>query len=181
MSNNLKGTKTEANLKAAFSGESEARNKYSYYSSVACKEGYVQVANIFEETANNEKEHAKMWFKHLHGGKVPDTKTNLNDAASGENYEWTTMYAEFAKVAREEGFEDIAKEFELVGTIEKEHEERYKTLLANLETGKVFARADEKAWHCLNCGKTVTGKDAPDLCPVCSHPKAYFEIKADNY
>ena len=181
MGKDLKGTKTEANLEAAFAGESQARNKYSYYSSVARKEGYVQVANIFEETANNEKEHAKMWFKHLHGGKVPNTLTNLKDAADGENYEWTTMYAEFAKTAREEGFDDIAKEFELVGGIEKEHEERYKAFLANIESGKVFARDEEKDWHCLNCGKIVSSKDAPDLCPVCSHPKAYFEIKADNY
>jgi len=181
MGKDLKGTKTEANLQAAFAGESQARNKYSYYSSVARKEGYVQVANIFEETANNEKEHAKMWFKHLHGGKVPNTMTNLKDAADGENYEWTTMYAEFAKTAREEGFDDIAKEFELVGGIEKEHEERYKAFLANIENGKVFARDEVKAWHCLNCGKIVSAKDAPDLCPVCSHPKAYFEIKADNY
>lgn len=181
MGKDLKGSKTEANLQAAFSGESQARNKYTYYSSVARKEGYVQVADIFEQTANNEKEHAKLWFKHLHGGAVPNTLTNLKDAASGENYEWTTMYAEFAKVAREEGFNEIADQFEQVGDVEKEHERRYNELLANIESGRVFARDEIQAWHCINCGKIVSAKEAPDKCPACSHPKAYFELKAYNY
>ena len=181
MGTNLKGTKTEGNLQTAFAGESQARNKYSYYSSKARKEGYVQVANIFEETANNEKEHAKLWFKYLHDEDVPDTLTNLEDAAAGENYEWTTMYAEFAKTAREEGFDKIASLFELVGSIEKEHEERYRTLLANIKDGTVFAREESKQWHCLNCGEVIVGKDAPEVCPVCAHPKAYFQIKANNY
>jgi len=178
---NIKGTKTEANLQTAFAGESQARNKYTYFASKAQKEGYVQVANIFLETADNEKEHAKIWFKYLHDGDVPGTLDNLEAAASGENFEWTTMYAEFAKTAREEGFEELAVLFEQVAGIEKEHEERYRALLANIKNGKVFARDDDKIWHCLNCGKTESGKDAPKLCPVCKHPQAYFEIKADNF
>jgi len=178
---NIKGTKTEANLQTAFAGESQARNKYTYFASKAQKEGYVQVANIFLETADNEKEHAKIWFKYLHDGDVPGTLDNLEAAASGENFEWTSMYAEFAVTAREEGFEELAVLFEQVGTIEKEHEERYRALLANIKDGKVFARANAMVWHCINCGKTVTGNNAPDLCPVCKHPKAYFEIKAENF
>ena len=178
---NLKGTKTEANLQTAFAGESQARNKYSYYASRARKDGYEQIANFFEETAGNEKEHAKLWFKYLHDGEVPDTLTNLQDAADGEHYEWTTMYAEFAATAREEGFSELAAQLEMVAGIEKAHEERYRALYANIETEKVFAREDEKAWHCLNCGEIITGKTAPELCPVCAHPKAHFQIKADNY
>ncbi|MCL2227602.1 MAG: rubrerythrin family protein [Oscillospiraceae bacterium] len=181
MSKELKGTKTEANLMAAFAGESQARNKYSYYASKAKKDGYEQVANIFEETAANEKEHAKLWFKFLHGGGVPDTLANLLDAAEGEHQEWTEMYADFAKTAKEEGFSELASLFEQVGKIEKEHEERYRKLLANIKDGQVFARKEEKLWHCINCGRTIPGKDAPDSCPTCAHPKAYFEIKADNY
>jgi len=178
---NLKGTKTEANLQAAFDGESGARNKYTYFASRARKDGYEQVAGIFEETADNEKEHAKLWFKFLHDGEVPDTIANLEAAASGENFEWTTMYAGFAKTAREEGFDEIAFLFEQVAGIEKEHEERYRTLLENIKSGKVFARDKSEIWHCRNCGKTVTNKDAPDICPACKHPTAYFQIKADNY
>ena len=181
MSKKLKGSKTEANLMTAFAGESQARNKYSYYASKARKDGYVQVANIFEETAENEKEHAKLWFKFLHGGDVPDTLKNLADAAKGEHYEWTEMYAEFAVTARDEGFDDIATLFEQVGGIEKEHEERYKKLLANIKNGHVFSRDEDKVWHCLNCGRTAVGKEAPDSCPTCSHPQSYFQIKADNY
>jgi len=181
MSANIKGTKTEANLKAAFAGESEARNKYSYYASKARKEGYEQIANFFEETANNEKEHAKLWFKQLHGGDVPDTLTNLLDAADGENYEWTQMYAEFAKDAREEGFTEIARLMDEVGSIEKEHEERYRALRKNIEDGVVFAREESKEWHCLNCGKVIDAKEAPSLCPACAHPKGYFEMRATNY
>jgi len=177
----LKGTKTEANLMAAFAGESQARNKYTYFASRARKDGYEQVANIFIETAENEKEHAKLWFKLLHGGQVPGTVQNLLAAAAGENYEWTEMYAGFASIAREEGFDYIASLFEQVAGIEKEHEERYRNLLANINDGLVFSREDEKVWHCLNCGKTVTGKEAPEVCPVCAHPKAYFQIKAGNY
>ena len=177
----LKGTKTEANLMAAFAGESQARNKYTYYASKAKKDGYVQIANIFEETAANEKEHAKIWFKLLHDGAVPDTVTNLKDAADGENYEWTDMYAQFAKDAKEEGFEEIAKLFEEVGRIEKEHEERYRKLLANIEGGLVFSRDGDCIWQCSNCGHIVVGKAAPEVCPVCSHPQAYFQIKAENY
>lgn len=178
---NLKGTKTEANLRAAFAGESEARNKYSYYASKAKKDGYVQIASIFEETAANEKEHAKIWFKLLHDGAVPDTLTNLKDAADGENYEWTDMYDRFAKDAREEGFEEIATLFEEVGKIEKEHEERYRKLLANIEGGLVFSRDGDCIWQCSNCGHVVVGKMAPEVCPVCNHPQAYFQIKAENY
>ena len=177
----LKGSKTEANLMAAFAGESQARNKYSYYASKAKKDGYEQIAAIFEETANNEKEHAKMWFKELHGGSIPDTLTNLKDAAEGENYEWTEMYKEFADVAREEGFEDIAALFEQVGEIEKHHEERYMTLVANIENDLVFKRGEEKVWICRNCGHIYVGENAPEVCPVCAHPQAYMELKAENY
>lgn len=177
----LKGSKTEANLMAAFAGESQARNKYSYYASKARKDGYQQIADIFEETAANEKEHAKIWFKLLHDGEVPDTATNLADAAAGENYEWTDMYAGFAKEAREEGFTHIAFLFEQVAKIEKEHEERYRKLLANVEGGLVFSRDEEMIWVCANCGHVVIGKKAPQVCPVCAHPQSYFEIKASNY
>ena len=177
----LKGSRTEANLMAAFAGESQARNKYTYYASKARKEGYEQIAAIFEETANNEKEHAKMWFKELHGGDIPTTAENLLDAAEGENYEWTTMYDEFAKTAKEEGFAHIAALFEGVGKIEKEHEERYRKLLANIEKAEVFARAGETVWICLNCGHIHVGPTAPQVCPVCSHPQAYFQIRCENY
>jgi len=176
----LKGSKTEANLWAAFAGESQARNKYTYYASKAKKDGYVQIANFFEETANNEKEHAKMWFKLLHDG-IPSTVENLKDAAAGENYEWTDMYANFAKEAKEEGFDKIAFLFEMVAKIEKEHEERYLKLLDNIEKGIVFNREGEKAWKCGNCGHIHFGSSAPEICPVCDHPKAYFEIRAENY
>ena len=176
----LKGSKTEANLMTAFAGESQARNKYTYYASKAKKDGYVQIAAIFEETANNEKEHAKMWFKLLHGG-IGDTVDNLNDAAAGENYEWTDMYAGFAKTAREEGFDHIADLFEGVAKIEKEHEERYLKLVKNLEEGLVFSRDGDVIWQCANCGHIVIGKKAPEVCPVCAHPQAYFQIKAENY
>lgn len=177
----LKGSKTEANLQAAFAGESQARNKYTYYASKAKKDGYVQIANIFEETAANEKEHAKIWFKLLHGGAVPSTVENLKDAADGENYEWTDMYAEFARTARDEGFDDIALLFEEVGKIEKEHEERYRKLLANIEGGLVFSREGDCIWQCSNCGHIAVGRQAPEVCPVCAHPQAYFQIKAENY
>ena len=177
----LKGTKTEANLMAAFAGESQARNKYTYYASKAKKEGYEQIAALFLETANNEKEHAKIWFKLLHDGAIADTATNLQDAANGENYEWTEMYAEFAKTAKEEGFDIIAYLFEAVGKIEKEHEERYKALLANVNGGLVFSRDGEMVWQCANCGHIHVGKAAPEVCPVCDHPKAYFQLKANNY
>lgn len=176
----LKGSKTEANLMTAFAGESQARNKYTYYASKAKKDGYVQIAAIFEETANNEKEHAKMWFKLLHGG-IGDTVDNLKDAAAGENYEWTDMYAGFAKTAREEGFDHIADLFEGVAKIEKEHEERYLKLVKNLEEGLVFSREGDVIWQCANCGHIVIGKKAPEVCPVCAHPQAYFQIKAENY
>ncbi|PWM45094.1 MAG: rubrerythrin family protein [Clostridiales bacterium] len=177
----LKGSKTEKNLMAAFAGESQARNKYTYYASKARKEGYVQIANIFEETANNEKEHAKLWFKALHGDEVPTTTANLEDAANGENYEWTDMYAEFAKDAKEEGFTKLAYLFEAVGKIEKEHEERYRKLLANVEGGLVFSKEGDAVWQCSNCGHIVIGKNAPEICPVCAHPQAYFQVKAENY
>ena len=177
----LKGTKTEANLMTAFAGESQARNKYTYYASQARKDGYVQIAKIFEETANNEKEHAKMWFKLLHGGAVPSTAENLLDAAEGENYEWTDMYAKMAEEAKEEGFDDIARLFAGVAAIEKEHENRYRKLLANVEGGLVFSRDGNTIWQCSNCGHIIIGKKAPEICPICSHPKAYFEIKAENY
>ena len=177
----LKGSKTYENLMAAFAGESQARNKYTYYASKAKKEGYEQIAELFEETANNEKEHAKMWFKELHGGEVPSTLENLNDAAEGENYEWTDMYSEFAKVAREEGFTRIANLFEGVAKIEKEHEERYRKLIDNIDGELVFSRDGDTIWKCRNCGHIVIGKKAPKMCPVCSHPQSYFEIKAENY
>ena len=177
----LKGSRTEANLMAAFAGESQARNKYTYYASKAKKDGFVQIAAIFEETAKNEMEHAKIWFKLLHDGAVPETIVNLVDAANGENYEWTDMYANFAKEAREEGFNHIAFLFEQVGAIEKEHEERYRKLLANIEGGLVFSRDNEMIWQCSNCGHIVIGKAAPEICPVCAHPKAYFQLKAENY
>ena len=181
MTKELKGSKTESNLWAAFAGESQARNKYTYYAAKAKKEGYVQIASLFEETANNEKEHAKIWFKLLHDGEVPDTVTNLEDAAAGENYEWTDMYENFAKTAKEEGFEKIAYLFEMVGKIEKEHEERYRKLLKNIKDGLVFSRERDTIWQCANCGHIVIGKKAPEVCPVCSHPKSYFQIRAENY
>ena len=177
----LKGSKTEQNLMTAFAGESQARNKYTYFASKAKKEGYEQIAAIFEETANNEKEHAKIWFKLLNGGEIPTTTDNLKAAAEGENYEWTDMYAEFAKVAKEEGFDQIAKLFEGVAKIEKEHEERYRKLLKNIDDEIVFSRDDEKIWICRNCGHVVIGKKAPGVCPVCNHPQSFFELKADNF
>ena len=177
----LKGSRTEANLMAAFAGESQARNKYTYYASKAKKDGYVQIAKIFEETADNEKEHAKIWFKLLHGGEMPETTANLADAAAGENYEWTDMYAGFAKEAEEEGFTQIAALFKMVAKIEKEHEERYRKLLANIEGDVVFSKDHDVIWQCSNCGHIVIGKKAPKLCPVCAHPQAYFQIKAENY
>ena len=177
----LKGSKTEKNLMEAFAGESQARNKYTYYSSQAKKEGYVQIAKIFEETANNEKEHAKIWFKLLHGGSIADTMKNLEDAANGENYEWTEMYANFAKEAREEGFNDIAFLFEKVAVIEKSHEDRYKKLLENIKTGKVFEKEDTVIWECANCGFFHEGPKSVEMCPVCKHPKAYFFMKEQNY
>ena len=177
----LKGTKTEKNLMEAFAGESQARNKYTYYASKAKKEGYEQIAAIFLETAHNEKEHAKIWFKLLHDEDVPDTITNLNDAADGEHFEWTEMYANFAKEAKEEGFDKIAYLFEQVALIEKEHEERYRKLLANVENGEVFKKDVKSAWKCRNCGHIIEGESAPEICSVCSHPKAYFELIAENY
>lgn len=177
----LKGSQTEKNLLEAFAGESMARNKYTYYASKAKKDGYVQIAQIFEETANNEKEHAKLWFKLLHGGEVPETPANLVDAAAGEHFEWTDMYDKFAKEAREEGFDRIAFLFEGVAKIEKEHEERYRKLLSNIEEGIVFSRDGDMAWICTNCGHIHFGKKAPEKCPVCSHPQAYFELRAHNY
>ncbi|HHW45808.1 MAG TPA: rubrerythrin family protein [Clostridiales bacterium] len=181
MSNkSLKGTKTEANLLAAFAGESQAYTKYTYYASKAKKDGYVQIGELFQETANNEKEHAKIWFKLLHEG-IPDTALNLEDAAQGEHYEWTDMYAKFAEEARAEGFEHIAKLFEGVAKIEKEHEARYRKLLNNIKEGIVFSRDGDTIWQCSNCGHIHIGKKAPDVCPVCSHPQAYFQIKAENY
>ena len=177
----LKGSKTEANLMAAFAGESQARNKYSYYASKAKKDGYEQIAAIFEETANNEKEHAKMWFKELHGGEIPTTTVNLQDAADGENYEWTDMYETFAKEAEEEGFTELAAKFRMVAAIEKHHEERYRKLLKNIDDEVVFSRDDDKIWICRNCGHVVIGKKAPGVCPVCNHPQSFFEIKAENY
>lgn len=177
----LKGTKTEANLKEAFAGESQARNKYTYYAAKARKDGYEQIAEIFEETAANEKEHAKMWYKLLCGGEVPSTIDNLRDAANGENFEWTDMYNRMAEEAREEGFEKIAYLFEEVGKIEKEHEERYLKLLSNVEKEMVFSKDGDAIWKCRNCGHIVIGKNAPEVCPVCNHPKAYFEVKAENY
>ena len=176
---NLKGTKTEKNLWEAFAGESQARNKYTYFASVAKKEGYEQIAAIFEATANNEKEHAKLWFKAL--GELGDTKANLLSAAQGENYEWTDMYARFAKEAEEEGFDALAAQFRMVAEIERSHEERYRTLLKNVETNKVFEKDEEVVWECRNCGHHVLGKKAPGVCPVCAHPQAYFELRKINY
>ena len=177
----LKGTKTERNLQEAFAGESQARNKYTDYASKARKEGYEQIAALFEETAQNEKEHAKMWFKYLQGGAIKDTIENLKDAAAGENYEWTDMYDRMAKEADEEGFAEIAAAMRGVGAIEKHHEERYRKLLKNIEDGVVFSRDGDCIWQCRNCGHIVVGKQAPKLCPVCKHPQAYFELKAENY
>ena len=177
----LKGTKTEQNLRDAFAGESMAHTKYLYYASKAKKDGYVQIGNLFEETAKNEKEHAKIWFKILHDDAVPETTVNLADAATGENYEWTDMYARMAEEAKEEGFERIAKLFASVAKIEKEHEERYRALLANIEGGLVFSRDEDQIWQCSNCGHIVIGKKAPAACPVCVHPQAYFQILAKNY
>ena len=177
----LKGSKTEQNLMAAFAGESQARNKYTYYASKAKKDGYEQIAALFEETANNEKEHAKMWFKELHGGEVPTTTENLKDAADGENYEWTDMYEGFAKTAEEEGFKALAAKFRAVGEIEKHHEERFRRLLKNIEDEVVFSKDGERIWICRNCGHIVVGKNAPKVCPVCAHPQSFFEIKAENY
>jgi len=178
--NELKGSRTEANLMAAFAGESMARNKYTYYASKAKKDGYEQIAALFTETADNEKEHAKIWYKLLHDG-IQDTLTNLADAAAGEHYEWTDMYSGFAREAKEEGFAQIAYLFEAVARIEKEHEERYRRLIQNIEGGLVFSRDGDTLWQCSNCGHIVIGKLAPEICPVCNHPKAYFQIKAENY
>ena len=177
----LKGSKTEQNLMSAFAGESQARNKYTFFASQARKEGYEQIASIFEETANNEKEHAKLWFKELNGGSVPSTLDNLNDVANGENYEYTTMYSDFAKEAREEGFDRIANLFERVGEIEKEHENRYRKLIDNIEKELVFSSEGDTIWICRNCGHVVIGKKAPLVCPVCAHKQSFFERKADNY
>lgn len=177
----LKGSRTEQNLMQAFAGESQARNKYTYYASKAKKDGYEQIAALFEETALNEKEHAKIWFKLLHDGEVPSTTQNLKDAADGENYEWTDMYAEFAKTAKEEGFDHISFLFEEVGKIEKHHEERFRKLLKNIEDEVVFSSDGDSIWICRNCGHIVVGKKAPEVCPVCAHPKSFFELKAENY
>ena len=178
----LKGSKTEENLKIAFAGESQARVKYQYYADQAKKDGYVQIERFFDETSGNEAEHAKVWFKHLHGGSVPQTMENLKDGVAGEHYEWTEMYAEFAKTAREEGFEKIALQFEGVAAIEKSHEERYQTLLGNIESGKVFEReSSETVWICLNCGHIHKGKKPVEICPVCSHPKAYYQLREQPY
>ena len=177
----LKGTKTEENLKAALAGESQARVKYEFYASQAKKDGYVEIKEIFQESSDNEKEHAKIWFKLLNGGKVPDTETNLADAAAGENHEWTSMYKEFAETAHEEGFAKVAFLFEKVGEIEKEHEKRYRTLLANVEDESVFAKEEAVEWKCGNCGFILKGSNAPEKCPVCGYPKAYFELRAQNY
>ena len=175
----LKGSKTEQNLRTAFSGESEARNKYTYFASVAKKAGYEQIAAIFQKTADNEKEHAKMWFKAL--GGLGDTAANLLSAAEGENYEWTDMYATFAKEAEEEGFTELAAKFRMVAAIEKSHEERYRKLLSNVEMQEVFKKSEMKIWECRNCGHLVMGKEAPEVCPVCAHPQSYFEVRAENY
>lgn len=177
----LKGSKTEQNLMTAFAGESQARNKYTYFASKAKKDGYVQIAKIFEETANNEKEHAKLWFKLLCGGEIPDTAENLAAAAEGENYEWTDMYKEFVAVAKEEGFDRIAYLFSAVGEIEKAHEERYRKLLANVKDGLVFSKDGDTIWECANCGHICVGKKAPEVCPVCAHPKSFFAVRAENY
>ena len=177
----LKGSKTEQNLWAAFAGESQARNKYTYFASKAKKEGYEQIAAIFEETANNEKEHAKMWFKELHGGEIQSTEENLLAAAEGENYEWTDMYDEFARTAEEEGFKALAAKFRMVAEIERHHEERYRKLLKNVEDKVVFSKDGDAVWVCRNCGHIVVGKQAPAMCPVCAHPQAYFELRSENY
>lgn len=177
----LKGTKTEKNLLEAFAGESMARNKYTFFASKAKKDGYVQISKIFEETAANEKEHAEIWYKYLHSGKVPGTEANLKDAADGENFEWTEMYARMAAEAREEGFDEIADKFEMVGAIEREHEERYRKLLSNIEKGIVFSREGDCIWQCSNCGHIVIGPKAPEICPVCDHPQSYFQLKGENY
>ena len=177
----LKGTKTEKNLMEAFAGESMARNKYTYFASKAKKDGYVQIAAIFEETAANEKEHAKLWYKYLNGGGISDTLTNLEDAANGENFEWTDMYDRMAREAREEGFDEIATKFELVAAIERHHEERYRKLLKNVQDRKVFAKDGSAIWQCANCGHIVIGRQAPEVCPVCDHPQSYFQIEAQNY
>jgi len=177
----LKGSRTEANLMAAFAGEAQAYTKYTYYASKAKKDGFVQIGDLFEETAGNEKEHAKIWFKLLHDGKVPDTAINLKNAADGENFEWTDMYAQFAKEAKEEGFDHISFLFGSVGAIEKEHEERYRKLLSNIEDKVVFSKDGDAIWQCSNCGHIVMGKDAPMVCPVCEHPQAYFQVRAENY
>ena len=178
---NLKGSKTEKNLMEAFAGESMARNKYTYFASKAKKDGYVQISKIFEETAANEQEHAKIWFKYLHDGAVPGTEDNLKAAADGENFEWTDMYARMAKEAREEGFNEIAEKFEMVAAIERDHEERYRKLLNNIKEGIVFSRDGDRIWKCSNCGHIVIGPKAPEVCPVCDHPQAFFELKAENY
>lgn len=177
----LKGSKTEANLFAAFAGESQATNKYLYYASKARKDGYVQIAEIFEETAKNEREHAKLWFKFINNGEIPETLKNLNDAAAGENYEWTDMYAGFAETAKEEGFTKLAYLFSAVAEIEKGHEARYKKLISNIENGLVFSKDGDVIWQCSNCGHVFIGKKAPEVCPVCAHPQAYFQVKAENY
>lgn len=177
----LKGSKTEKNLQTAFAGESQAHTKYLYYASKAKKDGYVQIGDLFEETARNEKEHAKIWFKLLHDGEVPGTEQNLKDAAAGENYEWTDMYAHFAEVAKEEGFTQIANLFKAVGEIEKRHEERYRKLLKNIEDCAVFSKDGDCIWECSNCGHIVVGKKAPEVCPVCKHPQSYFRVEAQNY
>lgn len=177
----LKGTKTEKNLQEAFAGESQARNKYTFFASKARKDGYEQIAALFEETANNEKEHAKLWFKYLEGGEIKDTMSNLEAAANGENYEWTDMYDRMAKEAEEEGFKEIAIKFHAVGAIEKHHEERYRKLLKNIEDGVVFSRDGDRIWICRNCGHIVVGPKAPKVCPVCLHPQSFFELRAENY
>jgi len=181
MESKYSGTQTEKNLEAAFAGESQARNKYTYFSSVAKKEGYEQIAAIFQQTADNEKEHAKMWFKELHGGSIGTTAENLLAAAEGENYEWTDMYESFAKTAEEEGFKALAFKFRLVAAIEKRHEERYRALLKNVETAQVFEKSEVKVWECRNCGHIVVGTKAPEMCPTCAHPKSFFEVHVDNF
>lgn len=178
---NLEGSKTQANLMAAFAGESQARTKYTYYAQKAKKDGFVQISKIFEETAKNEREHAEIWFKYLHNNQIPDTAVNLKDAADGEHYEWTDMYKEFAETAKEEGFADLAYLFEEVGKIEKEHEDRFKKLLSNVENGLVFSKDGDAIWQCSNCGHIHFGKEAPMVCPVCKHERAYFQLKAENY
>ncbi len=177
----LKGSKTEENLRTAFAGETQAFAKYLYYASKAKKDGYVQIARLFEETAMNEKEHAKIWFKYLHGGSMPDTEANLQDCIDGENYEWTDMYEGFAQIAKEEGFPELAFLFNKIGDIEKEHEKRFKKLLTNIKDGLVFSKDEDTIWECANCGHIVIGKKAPELCPVCKHPKSYFMVRAENY